>query len=82
MLTDGQWSPNICLGSASVHRGVPGESDTALSAQHGTSYQSIHGKGATLQHLRTIDSRAFVQIETHIKKLEERSLEGRICGYS
>lgn len=48
----------------------------------GTPYKALHGKEATLQHLRTIGSRAFVHIETHTKKLEDRSWEGRFCGYS
>ena len=47
-----------------------------------TSYKDLHGKEATLQHLRTIGSRAFVHIEAHTRKLEDRSWEGRLCGYS
>ena len=48
----------------------------------GTPYKTLRGKEATLQHLRTIGARAFVHIETHTKKLEDRSWEGRLCGYS
>ena len=48
----------------------------------GTPYKALRGKEATLQHLKTIGSRAFVHVETHTKKLEDRSWEGRLCGYS
>ena len=48
----------------------------------GTPYKALHGKDATLQHLRTIGSRAFIHIEMHTKKLEDKSWEGRLCGYS
>lgn len=32
-----------------------------------TPYKALYGKEATLQHLRTIGSRAFVHIEKHAK---------------
>ena len=48
----------------------------------GTPYEALHGKEATLQHLWTVGSRTFVHIQTHTKKLEDRSWEGRLCGYS
>ena len=47
-----------------------------------TPYKPLHGKEATLQHLKTIGSRAFVHVETHTKKLEDRCWKGRLCGYS
>ena len=33
-------------------------------------------------NLRTLGSRAFVHIEKHTKKLEDRVWEGRLCGYN
>ena len=39
----------------------------------GTLYKALHGKEATLQHLKTIGSGAFLHIETYTKKLEDRS---------
>ena len=35
-----------------------------------------------LQNPRIIGSRAFLHIETSSKKLEDRSCQGKLCGYS
>ena len=82
MPTGGQWAPKMCLGRANVHRGVPGESDTAPNAQQGAHpYKALHGKEATLQHLKTIGPSVLVHIETHTKKLEDGSWEDSLCGF-
>ena len=47
-----------------------------------TPYKTLYGKDANLGHLRAIGARAFVHVETHIKKLEHRAWEGRLVGYS
>lgn len=41
----GQGAPEILLARATVHRGEPGEPDTALSAQHGNSTPGFPWKG-------------------------------------
>ena len=44
-----------------------------------TSYKDLHGKEATLQHLRTIGSRAFVHIEAHTKNAHQEA-GGQVLG--
>ena len=40
------------------------------------------GVPAKLDNLRTIGARAFVHVETYTSKLEDKTWEGRLCGYS
>lgn len=47
-----------------------------------TPYKTLHGKDASLGHLRAIGARAFVHVETHARKLDPRAWEGRLVGYS
>ena len=47
-----------------------------------TPYFRMFGKHASLQHLRVIGSSAFVHIETHKSKLDQRAWEGKLVGYS
>lgn len=53
---------------------------SALDSQ--TPYFKFHGKQAGMSALRTIGARAFVHVETHTPKLEDRAWEGRLVGYS
>ena len=47
-----------------------------------TPYKTLYGKGVPLGHLRAIGARAFVHVETHVRKLDPRAWEGRLVGYS
>ena len=47
-----------------------------------TPNKRLYGKEANLGHLRTIGARAFVHVETHGRKLDQRAWEGRLVGYS
>ena len=47
-----------------------------------TPYMALYGKDAYLGHLRAIGARAFVHVETHVKKLENRASKGPLAGYS
>ena len=47
-----------------------------------TPYKALYGKDAHLGHLRAIGARTFVHVETHTKKLEHCSREGRLVDYS
>ena len=47
-----------------------------------TPYFRMFGTQASLQHLRVIGSSAFVHVETHKAKLDERAWEGKLVGYS
>ena len=47
-----------------------------------TPYKTLYGKEASLGHLRAIGARAFVNVETHTRKLGPRAWEGRLVGYS
>lgn len=52
------------------------------SALHnGTPYKALYGKEADLRHLRAIESRDFVHVETHTKKLDDRAWGERLVGY-
>ena len=42
----------------------------------------IFGVQAKLDHLRAMRARAFAYIGTHTTKLEDKTWEGRLCGYS
>ena len=42
----------------------------------------LFGVPAKLDHLRTIGGRAFVHVQRHTTKLEDKAWEGRLCGYS
>lgn len=48
----------------------------------GTPYKALFGKEVDVLCLKTIDARAFVRIETHTKKLDDKAWEGKLCGYS
>ena len=45
-------------------------------------YKLLHGTEPDLKLLRVIGARAFVHTETYSKKLELKSVEGRLVGYS
>ena len=53
---------------------------SALQSQ--APFTVLFGVPAKLDHLRTIGARAFVHVETHTSKLEDKAWEGRLCGYS
>ena len=53
---------------------------SALS--NGTSYKTLYGKEASLDHLRAIGAKPFVHVETHTRKLEPSAGEGRLVEYS
>ena len=42
----------------------------------------MHDKEAHLSGLRASASRAFVDIETNTTKLDDKDLEGKLCGLS
>lgn len=48
---------------------------------HATPYTALHGKYADLGHLRVIEARAFVHVETHTTKVDPCALEGRVVGF-
>ena len=50
--------------------------------QNGTPYKALFGTDVHLGHLRVVGARAFVHEETHTKKLDSRTWEGRLVGYS
>ena len=52
------------------------------SLQTQAPFTVLFGIQAKLGHLRPIGVRAFVHIETHTVKLEDKAWEGRLCGYS
>ena len=45
-------------------------------------YFRMHNKEADLSGLRTIGARAFVHRETYTRKLDDRTFEGKLCGFS
>ena len=45
-----------------------------------TPYRALDGKDANLGHLRAIGARAFVHVETHTRKLDLKTWEGRLAG--
>lgn len=47
-----------------------------------TPYMILHGKEASLHHLRVIGARAFVRVETHTKKAVAKACEEWLVGYS
>ena len=47
-----------------------------------TSYFRMHNKEADLSGLRAIGARAFVHRETYTRKLDGRTFEGKLCGFS
>ena len=47
---------------------------------NGTPYTALYGKGTYLGNLWAVGARAFVNVETHTKKLEHRAWEGRLVG--
>ena len=49
---------------------------------NGTPYKALYGKHAHIGHFGVVGARAFVHDETHTKKLESRSWERRLVGYS
>lgn len=53
---------------------------SALSSA--TSCKTLHGNDPPLGHLRAIVARAFVHLETHVRKLEPRDWEGRLLEHS
>lgn len=42
----------------------------------------LHDLPAKFGHLRKISARAFVDVETHTEKLDDKASEGRSWGYS
>ena len=42
----------------------------------------LFGVHDTLDRVRVVGKRAFVPVETHTTKLEDKGWEGRLCGYS
>ena len=42
----------------------------------------LFGLHAKLDHLRAIEARAFVHIETHTRNLGDKAWKGRLCDYS
>lgn len=44
-------------------------------------YKMLHRTEADLGLLRVIGARAFVDINTHTRKLEPKTVEGRLVGY-
>lgn len=42
----------------------------------------MHTKEADLTGLRAIGARVFVKRETYTRKLDDRSFEGKLCGFS
>ena len=46
-----------------------------------TPFKRLYGKEANLSHLKIIGAKAFVHIKD-AKKLESRSWEGILCGFS
>ena len=47
-----------------------------------TPYFRMHNKEAYLSGLRAIGARAFVHRETYTRKMDDRALEGKLCGFS
>ena len=46
-----------------------------------TPFKRLYGKEANLSHLKIVGARAFVHIKD-AKKLEPKSWEGMLCGFS
>ena len=47
-----------------------------------TPQKVLHNKGANLEYIRVIETRAFVHIERYKKKLDPHAAEGSLFGYS
>ena len=47
-----------------------------------TPYKALFGKEVDLSCLKTIAARTFAHIETHTRNLDDKALEGRLCGYN
>ena len=53
------------------------------AARHSaTPYFKMHGKEAAMTGLRAIGARAFVHVENHTTKMEDKAGEGKLCGFS
>ena len=70
------------MGGADAHGYLPEQPDPHAALQNGTPYKALYGKDAYLGHLRVIGARAFVNEETHTRKLVYRAWEGRLVGYN
>ena len=50
--------------------------------KNATPCKTLYSKDVPLGHLRAIDARFFVHVETHVRKLDPRAWEGRLVGSS
>lgn len=47
-----------------------------------TVFKLLDGEEVNSAHLRAIDARPFMHIETHIKNLEDKAWERKLCCYN
>ena len=80
LLVDGRLPPNLwgelMLTAAYLCNSMP---HSGLDME--TPFKQLYGKEANLSHLKIIGARAFVHIKG-VKKLEPKSWEGMLCGFS